>query len=44
MGTKQGYLTKKGKNFGGWKTRYFLLDNSGVLKYYESVSWISSFN
>ncbi|RCI04691.1 hypothetical protein CU098_012393, partial [Rhizopus stolonifer] len=33
---KQGYLTKKGKNFGGWKARYFVLDNTGSLKYYES--------
>lgn len=32
---KEGYLTKKGKNFGGWKTRYFTLDGS-VMKYYES--------
>ncbi|CAG8450432.1 16606_t:CDS:2 [Acaulospora morrowiae] len=34
-GFKEGYLTKKGKNFGGWKTRFFVLD-SPVLKYYES--------
>lgn len=32
---KEGYLTKKGKNFGGWKTRYFILDGP-VMKYYES--------
>ncbi|OCF77165.1 hypothetical protein I204_02877 [Kwoniella mangroviensis CBS 8886] len=32
---KEGYLTKKGKNFGGWKTRYFVLDGP-VMKYYES--------
>ncbi|KAG8882576.1 hypothetical protein FRB97_008085 [Tulasnella sp. 331] len=32
---KEGYLTKRGKNFGGWKTRYFVL-NSPTLEYYES--------
>ncbi|KAI9478079.1 MAG: hypothetical protein EXX96DRAFT_504273 [Benjaminiella poitrasii] len=36
VGMKTGYLTKKGKNFGGWKTRYFVLDSTGILKYYES--------
>lgn len=30
-----GYLTKRGKNFGGWKARYFALDGP-LLKYYES--------
>ena len=34
---KEGYLTKKGKNFGGWKTRYFVLAGP-VMEYYESVS------
>lgn len=34
-GQKEGYLTKRGKNFGGWKTRYFVL-NENVLEYYES--------
>ncbi|KAK0100293.1 hypothetical protein ONS96_007574 [Cadophora gregata f. sp. sojae] len=32
---KNGYLTKRGKNFGGWKARYFVLDGP-VFKYYES--------
>ena len=32
---KQGYLTKRGKNFGGWKARFFVLDKP-VLKYYET--------
>jgi len=32
---KQGYLTKRGKNFGGWKARFFVLDEP-VLKYYET--------
>lgn len=32
---KEGYLTKKGKNFGGWKARFFVLDDP-VLRYYES--------
>ncbi len=31
---KNGYLTKRGKNFGGWKARFFVLDGP-VLKYYE---------
>ena len=34
---KEGYLTKKGKNFGGWKTRYFVLAGP-VMEYYDSVS------
>ncbi|CAG8612494.1 3193_t:CDS:2, partial [Racocetra persica] len=34
-GYKEGYLTKKGKSFGGWKSRYFVL-KSPVLEYYES--------
>ncbi|OSD03019.1 hypothetical protein PYCCODRAFT_1444756 [Trametes coccinea BRFM310] len=34
-GYKEGYLTKRGKNFGGWKTRYFVL-NGPTLEYYES--------
>lgn len=33
--TKSGYLTKKGKNFGGWKARYFVLD-SPELRYFEA--------
>ncbi|KAI9781952.1 MAG: hypothetical protein M1839_005545 [Geoglossum umbratile] len=32
---KEGYLTKKGKNFGGWKARFFIIEDP-VLKYYES--------
>lgn len=32
---KNGYLTKRGKNFGGWKARFFVLDGP-VFKYYES--------
>jgi RalA-binding protein 1 len=32
---KSGYLTKRGKNFGGWKARFFLLDGP-LLKYYET--------
>ncbi|OAA82544.1 RhoGAP domain-containing protein [Akanthomyces lecanii RCEF 1005] len=32
---RTGYLTKKGKNFGGWKVRFFVLDGPN-LKYYES--------
>ena len=37
MGHKEGYLTKRGKNFGGWKTRYFVLQGP-VLEYYDYVS------
>ena len=37
VGRKEGYLTKKGKNFGGWKTRFFVLDGP-IMEYYESVS------
>lgn len=37
VGYKEGYLTKRGKNFGGWKTRYFVLQGPS-LEYYESVS------
>lgn len=33
--TKEGYLTKRGKNFGGWKARYFVL-HGPELKYFES--------
>lgn len=32
---RTGYLTKRGKNFGGWKARYFVLDGP-YLKYYET--------
>ncbi|KAF9078108.1 hypothetical protein BDP27DRAFT_1413038 [Rhodocollybia butyracea] len=33
-GYKEGYLTKRGKNFGGWKTRYFVLQGP-VLEYFD---------
>ena len=33
--TKSGFLTKKGKNFGGWKSRYFVLDSQD-LRYFEA--------
>lgn len=32
---RSGYLTKKGKNFGGWKARFFTVDGP-QLKYYET--------
>ncbi|KAJ6445835.1 thioredoxin [Purpureocillium lavendulum] len=32
---RSGYLTKKGKNFGGWKARFFIIDGPH-LKYYET--------
>ena len=34
--TKEGYLTKRGKNYGGWQARYFVLD-SPQLRYYDTV-------
>lgn len=33
---KEGYLTKRGKNFGGWKARYFVLDGP-EFRYYETA-------
>ena len=38
-GWKEGYLTKRGKNFGGWKTRYFVL-RGPILEYFDTVSLI----
>ncbi|KAF9431339.1 hypothetical protein BGZ76_000437, partial [Entomortierella beljakovae] len=35
LGWKEGYLTKRGKNFGGWKTRYFIL-RGPILEYFDS--------
>jgi RalA-binding protein 1 len=32
---KEGYLTKRGKNFGGWKERFFVLHGPD-LRYFES--------
>ncbi|CAO3611151.1 unnamed protein product [Cunninghamella blakesleeana] len=32
---KEGYLIKRGKNFGGWKTRYFVIKKKR-LDYYEA--------
>ncbi|KAI9894086.1 MAG: hypothetical protein M1814_004856 [Vezdaea aestivalis] len=32
---KEGYLTKRGKNFGGWKARYFVLEGP-VFRYFEA--------
>ncbi|KAF9200907.1 hypothetical protein BGZ49_008861 [Haplosporangium sp. Z 27] len=34
-GWKEGYLTKRGKNFGGWKTRFFVLKGP-VLEYFDT--------
>ncbi|KAF9430232.1 hypothetical protein BGZ76_000910, partial [Entomortierella beljakovae] len=34
-GWKEGYLTKRGKNFGGWKTRYFVL-RGPTLEYFDT--------
>lgn len=38
-GYKEGYLTKRGKNFGGWKTRFFVLQGP-QLEYYENVRYL----
>ncbi|KAL1922886.1 uncharacterized protein VTP21DRAFT_9262 [Calcarisporiella thermophila] len=42
VGQKEGYLTKRGKSFGGWKKRYFVVKNAPILDYYESKdgSWL----
>jgi RalA-binding protein 1 len=32
---KEGYLTKRGKNFGGWKSRYFVL-HGPEFRYFEA--------
>ncbi|KAL2757385.1 hypothetical protein ACRALDRAFT_2088851, partial [Sodiomyces alcalophilus JCM 7366] len=32
---RSGYLTKRGKNFGGWKARFFVLDGPR-LRYFEA--------
>jgi RalA-binding protein 1 len=37
---KEGYLSKRGKNFGGWKTRMYCL-GLGVLDYFEGVRHLS---
>jgi len=34
---KEGYLTKRNKRWGGWTTRYFVLDGP-VLEYSDAVS------
>ncbi|CAO3682229.1 unnamed protein product [Umbelopsis ramanniana] len=33
LGYKEGYLTKRGKNFGGWKRRYFVIQNHRLFYY-----------
>lgn len=37
---KEGYLTKRGKRWGGWTTRYFVLDGP-VLEYFDTVCPLS---
>lgn len=34
-GFMQGYLTKKGRNFGGWQTRFYMLDGP-ILEYFDT--------
>ncbi|KAJ2886994.1 Rho GTPase activating protein, partial [Coemansia asiatica] len=37
LGHKEGFLVKKGKNFGGWKRRYYVCkSNKPVLEYSDS--------
>ncbi|KAJ1768747.1 Rho GTPase activating protein [Coemansia sp. RSA 1843] len=37
LGHKEGFLVKKGKNFGGWKRRYYTCkSNKPLLEYFES--------
>ena len=36
---KEGYLTKRGKNFGGWQARYFVLEGP-QLKYFDAVCYL----
>lgn len=35
---KEGWLTKKGRAFGGWQTRYYILTPGSALAYYDTVS------
>ncbi|KAL1923614.1 uncharacterized protein VTP21DRAFT_8594 [Calcarisporiella thermophila] len=44
IGHKEGYLIKRGKNFGGWKKRYFVLKSGPVLDYFENKDgqWLGS--
>ena len=34
---KEGWLTKKGRAFGGWQTRYYILTPGSALAYYDTV-------
>ncbi|GAA5869996.1 hypothetical protein JCM3774_004333 [Rhodotorula dairenensis] len=33
---KEGWLTKKGRAFGGWQTRYYILTSGASLAYYDT--------
>ncbi|GAA5991341.1 hypothetical protein JCM10908_003265 [Rhodotorula pacifica] len=33
---KEGWLTKKGRAFGGWQTRYYILTPGSALSYYDT--------
>ncbi|GJN91954.1 hypothetical protein Rhopal_004982-T1 [Rhodotorula paludigena] len=35
-GAMEGWLTKRGRNFGGWQTRYYVLSPGSALAYYDS--------
>ncbi|BGP12173.1 hypothetical protein JCM10213_004739 [Rhodosporidiobolus nylandii] len=35
-GAMAGWLTKRGRNFGGWQTRFYVLEPGRALCYYES--------
>lgn len=42
-GYKAGYLTKKGRSFGGWTTRYYVLQGR-LLEYYDTVGKLAYWN
>jgi len=33
----EGWLTKRGRNFGGWQTRFYVLTPGSALAYYDAV-------
>ncbi|GAA5866516.1 hypothetical protein JCM1840_001344 [Sporobolomyces johnsonii] len=35
-GAMEGWLTKRGRSFGGWQTRYYVLTPGSALSYYDS--------
>ncbi|GAA5930392.1 hypothetical protein JCM3775_004380 [Rhodotorula graminis] len=35
-GSMEGWLTKRGRNFGGWQTRFYVLTPGSALAYYDA--------